>query len=92
MRVEGEARNLVLLIEECAEVQQAATKVLRFGVGGHYQTGEHQGRTNVEALEVELGHLLAIYRSLRLRRQVHAGRVMDSMEKHADKLAKVEGL
>ena len=54
---EYEAELLTILIEECAEVQQRATKMLRFGVN-EIQPG--QELTNVDRLSLECGDLTAI--------------------------------
>lgn len=47
---------IACLIEECAEVQQACTKIQRFGGQGHYDNGE----SNLDALYNELQDLLAV--------------------------------
>ena len=52
-----EAELLTILIEECAEVQQRATKILRFGVD-EIQPG--QPHDNTQRLSVEVGDLLAV--------------------------------
>lgn len=53
--VDGPYRNrLILLIEECGEVIQAATKILRFGRHG---ADPVLGRDNVALLEEEIGHV-----------------------------------
>lgn len=52
---------LVCLMEECAEVQQAVSKFLRFGPGEN-----HNGSTNEHDLLVELEHVSAIRRMLEL--------------------------
>jgi NTP pyrophosphatase (non-canonical NTP hydrolase) len=49
------AEALSILIEECAEVTQAATKIMRFGTGS-----EWDGVTNISRLESEIGDLLAM--------------------------------
>jgi NTP pyrophosphatase (non-canonical NTP hydrolase) len=46
---------LTILIEECAEVIQAASKIQRFG-----WDGEWKGETNQTALERELGDLICM--------------------------------
>jgi len=57
---EGLERELLtILIEECAEVQQRATKMLRFGVN-EAQPG--QPYTNAERLSVEVGDLSHLVR------------------------------
>jgi NTP pyrophosphatase (non-canonical NTP hydrolase) len=52
---------LVVLAEECAEVQQAVTKALRFGLDDGYPEGN---TTNREDIEGELHDLLAVARTL----------------------------
>lgn len=52
-----EAEVLTLIVEECAEVQQRATKMLRFGVA-EVQPG--QSLTNAQRLSQELGDLMAV--------------------------------
>lgn len=47
---------LTILIEECAEVIQAATKMQRFGILGVYDTGE----TNIRRLMVEIGDVFGV--------------------------------
>jgi hypothetical protein len=54
---------LVLLIEECAEVQKAATKCLRFGFDVDHHTGYGNNR---EVLSTECGELLAVMDELPL--------------------------
>lgn len=54
-----QAEILALIIEECAEVQQRATKMLRFGVA-EVQPGQEY--TNAQRLSHELGDLMAVLR------------------------------
>lgn len=49
--------RLAILIEECAEVQQASTKILRFG---RESINPYSEISNAERLEQELGDLLAM--------------------------------
>jgi len=53
---------LVLLVEECGEIIQAATKCLRFGYE-RYQSGYG---INCEVLAEEVGDLLGVIDALRL--------------------------
>lgn len=54
--MEGYAREiLTILVEECAEVQQRATKAMRFGVG---ETQPGQPFSNAQRLAAEIGDLL----------------------------------
>lgn len=55
--------KLVLLIEECGEVIQAATKCLRFGYEADHKIGYGK---NDEVLSREVGDLLGIIDSLPL--------------------------
>lgn len=45
--------TMLILMEECAEVTQAISKIFRFGIDG-----EHLNKTNRERLEEEIGDLL----------------------------------
>lgn len=54
---------LVLLVEECGEVIQAATKCLRFGYDVDHGTGYGNNR---DALAKEMGELTAIRDALEL--------------------------
>jgi NTP pyrophosphatase (non-canonical NTP hydrolase) len=53
--LDGNEEALRILQEECAEVVQAVSKVFRFGLDG-----EHNGYTNRERLEEEIGDLLCM--------------------------------
>ena len=57
MKEINEANREILLItqEECAEVTQAISKVFRFGMDD-----EHNGETNREHLEEEIGDLMCM--------------------------------
>lgn len=54
----AQAERLALLIEECGEVIQAASKVLRHGYDSYDPTVEPDDRvSNLQQLEKEIGHL-----------------------------------
>lgn len=53
----AQEERLYLLIEECAEVQHAATKILRHGMASH-NPDAIRAPSNRESLERELGDLL----------------------------------
>lgn len=53
----AEAERLAILMEECAEVQQAIGKILRHGFESTYPGGDE---TNRKALARELGDLTAV--------------------------------
>ena len=52
-----EEHLLVILAEECAEIQQAVTKALRFGLDDHWQNEP----TNKVKISQELADLMGIY-------------------------------
>ena len=52
----AEVERLSILVEECAEVQQCATKILRHGFGSINPVAG-DGITNRRNLEKEIGHL-----------------------------------
>ena len=51
---------LIILAEECAEVQQAVTKALRFGLDDFYKVLP----TNRQKISEELGDLFGVYQML----------------------------
>ena len=51
---------LPLVVEEAAEVIQAAMKIQRFGEHYKYTSGAHIGQTNMEALCLEVGDLFEV--------------------------------
>jgi len=55
----SQRERLAMLIEECGEVIQAATKVLRHGWDSHHPEVA-DGETNKEALERELGDVMGV--------------------------------
>ena len=87
---------LVLLIEECAEVSQRATKILRFGFNDPAGTEPDQPYTNEERLVQEVNDLEAVldllfknkpfYKSL-----IHQNRKKEKIQKYT-KLSKKLGL
>lgn len=67
----AQAERLAILIEECGEVVQAATKILRHGYESRYM----DGRSNLEALESEVGDLLATVDILCMGEDVRDSRI-----------------
>lgn len=58
----GEAERLAMLIEECGEVIQAASKVLRHGYDNHHP--ERPTATNRAELQSELVDLIAVHEAM----------------------------
>jgi hypothetical protein len=77
---------LHVLIEECAEVQKAATKLLRFGAKDHDPYGD--GKTNDVCLSEELGQLEAVSVMLQSRGIVLSRAVLDGYGEKCNKLPK----
>ena len=73
---------LLILSEECAEVQQAAIKCIRFGMDSMYC-----GETNRVQLEAELGDFMAMFRLILEESDLCEENIMAAAER---KLIKVE--
>lgn len=73
---------LIILAEECAEVQQAASKCLRFGMNSEYNDQTNQGR-----LETELGDFMAVFKLILEEANLREDYIMAAAEA---KLIKVE--
>lgn len=73
---------LIILSEECAEVQQAAIKCVRFGMDSEYQ-----GMVNRYQLERELGDFMAMFKLLLEETTLREASIMEAAEA---KLVKVE--
>lgn len=56
-----EENLLVTLMEECAEVQQAVAKALRFGL---HRTSPSERKTNADIIMTEYYHLVAVMEML----------------------------
>jgi len=52
--------NLEELAEECAEIIQAKSKIIRFGLQDIFNNTHDPDQTNQEKLEAEIGHFLAV--------------------------------
>lgn len=75
-------REVMLIAqEECAEVTQAISKVFRFGFDS-----EHNGKTNREHLEEEIGDLVCMIDLMREHGLISWESVMDASAKKLKKL------
>lgn len=83
-RMKSERQEEIMLIcqEECAEVTQAISKVFRFGIDG-----EHNGATNRERLEEEVGDLLCMIEMMTEEGIIDAGAVAKAGQAKRAKLA-----
>jgi hypothetical protein len=83
MKQLNEANQEILLIaqEECAEVTQAISKVFRFGMEDH-----HNGVSNREHLEEELGDLMCMIDLLIDSGMVSESAVMTAKHEKLNKL------
>jgi NTP pyrophosphatase (non-canonical NTP hydrolase) len=84
-KLETEQQREVMLItqEECAEVTQAISKVFRFGI-----EGEHNGATNRDRLEEEVGDLLCMIELMIEHGIIDGNSVAQAGLKKKEKLAK----
>jgi NTP pyrophosphatase (non-canonical NTP hydrolase) len=84
-KITSEKQKEIMLIcqEECAEVAQAISKVFRFGIDG-----EHNGATNRERLEEEVGDLLCMIEMMIEEQIIDGNTVAQAGLKKKDKLAK----
>ena len=80
-----EREMLIILIEECAEVQHRAAKALRFGLG---ETEPGQVFTNKERLEEELGDLDAVFRHAVSEDILNEARILNLSDIKESKLAR----
>ena len=83
MKTARQEEIMLICQEECAEVAQAISKVFRFGVDG-----EHNGATNRERLEEEIGDLLCMIEMLTEEEIIDASAVAKAAQAKRAKLAK----
>ena len=84
-KITTEKQKEIMLIcqEECAEVTQAISKVFRFGIDG-----VHNGATNRERLEEEVGDLLCMIEMMIEQQIIDGNTVTEASIKKKEKLAK----
>ena len=83
MKTERQEEIMLICQEECAEVAQAISKVFRFGVDGL-----HNGVSNRERLEEEIGDLLCMIEMLTEEGIIDAGGIANAAQAKRLKLAK----
>lgn len=74
---------MLIAQEECAEVTQAISKVFRFGING-----VHNGATNKQRLEEEVGDLLCMVEMMIENGVIDGNAVAQAGLKKKEKLAK----
>ena len=79
-------KNLIITMEECAEVQQIASKILRFGLDSYHP--DDPTTSNSTRLENELGDLLAMVDILEATGVVTIEGLKKAKDHKLDKLAK----
>jgi len=84
---EQDREVMLILQEECAEVTQAISKVFRFGI-----EGIHNGVTNREHLEEEVGDLMCMIDLLIDAGIVSEAAVMTAKAEKMNKLAQWSGI
>ena len=84
---EAELERLSILIEECAEVQQIACKVLRHGYPS-VNPLIPETTSNRQYLEIELGHLMNALDLLLNHGDVHLSRVQQARKQKAGSIGK----
>jgi NTP pyrophosphatase (non-canonical NTP hydrolase) len=80
---ENSKEIMLIAQEECAEVTQAISKVFRFGING-----EHNGATNKQRLEEEVGDLLCMVEMMIENGVIDGNAVAQAGLKKKEKLAK----
>lgn len=77
----NEREIMLIAQEECAEVTQAISKVFRFGFAS-----VHQGRTNKDRLEEEIGDLMCMFQMMDERQLIDWTRVSVAAQMKREKL------
>ena len=82
MNMNSSEREIMLIAqEECAEVTQAISKVFRFGFASI-----HNGRTNKDRLEEEIGDLMCMFQMMEERQLIDWTRVSVAASAKREKL------
>ena len=83
-----EREVLVVLMEECAEVTQAASKLIRFGKENRPAVGgeTRPGRLNTEVLAEEIGHLRYLLTMVRSLDMYDANLEIEAQQNKHDKM------
>jgi NTP pyrophosphatase (non-canonical NTP hydrolase) len=79
---EKEREILVITQEECAEVIQQVSKIFRFGIDNYHKSGSSQR----EALEKEVGDLLAMVELLFANQVINFDNVQTAIKEKQEKL------
>ena len=88
-RFPNDELTLEKLAEEAAEIIQAKSKIVHFGLTDTYNdTKHHPDQTNQEKLETEIGHLLAVVDILAARGIVRYSKIHSVKEAKWDKMEK----
>lgn len=78
---------MLVLMEECAEVIQAVSKIKRFGEQAHNPL-DRKKITNINHLEIEVGDILGVLKLLLEENYLDGEHIMNAAEKKVKKLDK----
>ena len=88
--MDKKTESLVLLMEECSEVIQAATKILRWGPDGN-NNGIIE-KTNMEHLITEMGDVLALCSLVTIIWDINTEEIKDASVDKLERLKQYSGL
>lgn len=78
---------MIVLMEECAEVIQATSKIFRFGEEAHNPFDKKKIK-NIDHLEMEIGDLLGIMKFLLEEQYINGEKVMEAADNKIKRLEK----
>lgn len=84
---ESQIERLIILSEECAEVIQVVSKIIRFGYED-FNPYAKDIRSNRERLEEELGDVLGAMQLFNLASELNNMKILDAKEKKLQKFEK----
>lgn len=86
-------RLLIQLMEECAEVQQVASKALRFGLTDNYKHSTPEDRLALELDDLRVVVMKLLHHKIQLhpcpKRQARKWRKLEKMDAYGDQAMKL---
>ena len=83
MQLNDWQESLIITQEECAEVSQAISKILRYGI-----TGSYNNKTNVQRLEEEIGDVMCMINILFEKNIINSEAIESRILEKREKLKK----